>query len=68
MQIGITELIVIIFLIIAVVKPSKLESYAGSLGKAMRDVKNATKSVTEPIQEVGAELQEVVSEVKGESK
>lgn len=64
MQVGLTELIVIVLLVIAIVKPNKLEECAGALGRAMRGISDAT----EPLQEVNKEVQEVVSEVKGEDK
>lgn len=78
MRIGITELIVIGIVIIAVIKPEKIKVYVANIGKAIRiireenekinkdivePVKEAAKPITEPIKEVVQPINEIKNEI-----
>lgn len=68
MRIGLTELIVIVVIAIALIKPEKLGEYAKTAGQALRKIKETTNEintqVVEPVKEVVEPVKEVVEEVK----
>ena len=49
MRIGFTELLVIIVVIMAMIRPDKLIEYSKKIGKALRDVKDEQEKVKEEI-------------------
>lgn len=67
MRIGLTELIVIIILAVALIKPDKLGEYAKTAGKALKKIKETTNEintqVVEPVKEAVEPVKEVVEEV-----
>ncbi len=49
MRIGFTELLVIVVVIMAMIRPDKLIEYSKKIGKALRDVKDEQEKVKEEI-------------------
>lgn len=79
MRIGLIELVVVIILAIALIKPEKLKGLASNLGKALRILKEENtkinkdivepfketmKPITEPIEEVIKPVQEIQNDIK----
>lgn len=68
MRIGLTELLVIIIVALALIKPDKLGDYAKTAGQALRKFKETTKDintqVVEPVKEAMEPLKEVVEPIK----
>lgn len=72
MYIGLTEIILIIVVALAVIKPNKLHDLADSIGKAMKEydkekndireniVDPIKKDVIDPIKEVKTDIQESI--------
>lgn len=59
MSIGLSELLVIIIIIIALFKPEKLSDYAKMAGKFLKNVKQAAKSITDATEPVRDAIQPV---------
>lgn len=73
MRIGLTELLVIAVVAIALIKPEKMRDIAGNIGKAMRIIKEENaklnKEVVDPIKEAVEPVKEMtqpVTEMKNE--
>ncbi len=79
MRIGLVELIVIIIVAIALIKPEKLRGLASNLGKAMKiikeeneklnneivnPVKETVEPITKPLQDTVKPVQDLTEEVK----
>lgn len=78
MSIGLSELLVIIIIIIALFKPEKLSDYAIMAGKFLKNVKQAAKSITDatepvrdaiqPVTDLKKDIDTQITEVKNEFK
>lgn len=78
MSIGLSELLVIIIIIIALFKPEKLSDYAVMAGKFLKNVKQAAKSITDatepvrdaiqPVTDLKKDIDTQLTEVKNEFK
>lgn len=63
MRIGLAELLVIIIVTIALIKPDKLGDYAKTAGQALRKFKETTKDINTQVVEPVKEAMEPVKEV-----
>lgn len=63
MRIGLTELIVIAIVTIALIKPDKLGEYAKIAGSVFRKFKNETKEINESMNEVKEEIKEAIEPI-----
>lgn len=78
MSIGLSELLVIIIIVIALFKPEKLSDYARMAGVFLKRVRQATKSITEvtepvrdaiqPVTDLKKDIDTQITEVKNEFK
>ena len=59
MSIGLSELLVIIIIVIALFKPEKLSDYAKMAGVFLKRVRQAAKSITEATEQVRDAMQPV---------
>ena len=62
MRIGLAELLVIIIVTIALIKPDKLGDYAKTAGQALRKFKETTKDINDQVVEPVKEAMEPVKE------
>ncbi len=78
MSIGLSELLVIIIIVIALFKPEKLSDYAKMAGVFLKRAKQAAKSITEatdpvrdaiqPVTDLKKDIDTQITEVKNEFK
>ena len=75
MRIGLTELLVIVIIAIALIKPDKLEEYAKTAGRMTRKFLNETKDLNESANEIKETIESatkpissITEEVKKEFK
>lgn len=78
MSIGLSELLVIIIIVIALFKPEKLSDYARMAGVFLKRVRQAAKSITEatepvrdaiqPVTDLKKDIDTRITEVKNEFK
>ena len=78
MSIGLSELLVIIIIVIALFKPEKLSDYARMAGVFLKRVRQAAKSITEvtepvrdaiqPVTDLKKDIDTQITEVKNEFK
>lgn len=78
MSIGLSELLVIIIIVIAIFKPEKLSDYAKMAGVFLKRAKQAAKSITEatdpvrdaiqPVTDLKKDIDTQITEVKNEFK
>lgn len=78
MSIGLSELLVIIIIVIALFKPEKLSDYARMAGVFLKRVRKAAKSITEatepvrdaiqPVTDLKKDIDTQITEVKNEFK
>lgn len=78
MSIGLSELLVIIIIVIALFKPEKLSDYARIAGVFLKRVRQAAKSITEvtepvrdaiqPVTDLKKDIDTQITEVKNEFK
>lgn len=78
MPIGLSELLVIIIIVIALFKPEKLSDYARMAGVFLKRVRQAAKSITEvtepvrdaiqPVTDLKKDIDTQITEVKNEFK
>ena len=76
MSIGLSELLVIIIIVIALFKPEKLSDYARMAGVFLKRVRQAAKSITEatepvrdiiqPVTDLKKDIDTQITEVKNE--
>lgn len=69
MRIGLTELLVIAVIAIALLKPEKLPEYAKKFGAAMQRLKESTKvlsEVTEPVKDAVKPVTDIKDEITGQ--
>lgn len=69
MRIGLTELLVIAVIAIALLKPEKLPEYAKKFGATMQRLKESTKvlsEVTEPVKDVVKPVTDIKDEITGQ--
>ena len=62
MRIGLTELLVIFIVTVALIKPDKLGDYAKTAGQALRKFKETTKDINTQVVEPVKEAMEPVKE------
>jgi len=70
MRIGLSEVILVAIVALALVKPDKLAEYAGSVGKALKSFSEKRDGVVEPIREAVqpvADVQEEMNETLREA-
>ena len=63
MHMGLSEIVVIIVLAIALIKPEKLKELSATLGKTVRDIRENKDSLTEPVKEVLVETDRIKEEI-----
>jgi len=78
MSIGLSELLVIFIIVIALFKPEKLSDYAKMAGEFLRGAKQAAKSITDatepvrdaiqPVTDLKKDIDTQITEVKNEFK
>lgn len=64
MRLGLSEVVLILIVILAIIKPDKLKEYATSLGEALKTVRNEKEKVeTELIDPLKKDIQDITEPV-----